>query len=764
MRNYKLLTVWLLAGVLLYGCELPKEPNFKTSHKVEAPLLVNKTFQFLGGDGPVEALIDTTKNEDLDSLLTVDENSFISISKEQDFDFGDLNDAVPSISADPTSFNSQVGEIELGSFSSGNGNLGTADFQSITGLNPALVPAGTQLLGGTTLNPINIDVGSNTDFFVSATLKSGAIEITIGNELGFNISQVDLDLKSGNSVVGSTTFNNLDHGTTQAQQINFSEGDVLENLNVDIDVTWVTQNTQAEPGDLVVESINGVNLVASEVEAAVEGQDFSTSNMTTFDDTDFRFTDASHYVELESGKIKIFPIENDLELAIETLVISFPDIIEAPTSGTTYNPADSLVITLPGGIPAASGATPGVSDSVVVFLADARIYAMNNELSYNISAITENTQNAAPGNQTRVIRETDEISSSVEVTNLQISTAFGEIASQTVVLGGDDEGNGTEVLDLFNEDEVELTELDGLDEFSKEIDGLEFTEASLSINYETSIGVPTTIYGAFLGVNANGEEVYLRGLQGTNTGVAPTDPISGLLVNSTEIPKDSLIKFAIQPSTSGNPETFSITFDETNSSVTQFLNNLPSEIRFIGKAIVNQDGTEATISTPLEFDPMISIDLPLAFKTTEAATFTDTTETTDLQDLPGPEDDTNITEALLNLTYENGLPLGFGIKLNFVDSLGTTFLTLPAGADETYDLLGADVDAVTRFATSATEGAIQIALTDEQFSSLNQTSSVVVQANLNTTGNEEVKVRATDQITLSVSAKISIENTVDLND
>lgn len=750
MRNFKLFTIWALALVLGTGCEIPKKPDFTTSHTVEAPILINKEFQFLGGGGSTEVLIDTTSSE-FDSLFTLDQaTDLIKISIEEEFDFGDLNDAVPEISTDETSFNSQVGELEIGSFSSGNGNLGTASFEDLTGLNPALVPAGTPIPAGTTPAPVNIDVGSSADFFVSATIKRGGIALTLTNNLGFDMNAVNINLNSGSTLVASGTINNLNHGNTSSGTIPFDEGDVLSDINIDVSVSWDAQNTQANPGEIIVEGIDGNGLVASAVEAALEGQDFSTSNSTVFDAAEFSFTDPSHYVELESGVININPIVNGLDLTIDSLVISFPNI------RSSASVADSLVIRYVAGSDQILRSSTAPAKQID--LTGYRIYALNNEISYTISAITENTQDAAPGDQTRVISEDDAIGSSVSITNLQIAEAFGNIAAQTVSLGDDDLSNGETVFDLFNETEVELIEIDGLDDLSTQIKGLEFTSASLSIVYESNIGVPTTIYGAFLGTNGDGEEVYLSGKAGSNAEVSVGDPIDGLLVNGQQIPADSLIKFSLETSNSGT-QMFSLTFDSTNSTVNEFLNNLPSSIRFIGKAVVNEGGGEATIATPLNFDPKFSVDLPLAFLTTEEAIFKDTTETSAFEDFPKPEDNANFTEALLLINYENGLPLGFSLSLSFVDSLGQDVTILPLDGGQ-YDLLGAQVDPTTRFATTPSSGNIQIALTDAQLSELYRATSIIIRSNLITTGNEEVKFRSTDSIKLSVSAKISIENTV----
>ncbi len=770
MRNFKLLTIWGLALVLITGCEVPKKPDFTTSHTLEAPILINKEFQFLGGGGSVEVLIDTTKGE-FDSLFTLDPtNSLISISKEEDFDFGDLNDAIPEISTDETSFNSQVGELELGSFSSSAGNLGEANFEDLTGIGAGTVSAGDPVPPQVISPSVTIDL--DTDFFESATFKSGSLDIVLENNLGYNLDDISITLISDPdpNVGGDETdlVNNgtgaLSDGNQATVSLPFNNGDQLANPQVRVSIAWTSsvnpasadyQEFQRSPVSLVVVSAGGNNLIASQVTAALEGQDFSTSSTTTFDATEFVFSDPSHYVELESGIINIDPIVNGLDLTIDSLIISFPNIRRGPN----YLPGDSLRIRYIPGLDQIqrSSTSPAKERDLAGF----RLYALNNEIEYNIYAVTENTQDAAPGDQTRVINENDEISSAVSIENLRIAEAFGEIVAQNVILGDDDPSNGTDVLDLFNETEVELIEIDGLEDLSSQISGLQFTQASLSINYESNIGVPTTIYGAFLGVNGDGEEVYLNGKEGGNAEVFSTDPIDGLQVNGVQIPADSLIKFELETSNSGL-QMFSLVFDSTNSTVNEFLNNLPSEIRFIGKAVVNEDGTEATISTPLDFDPAFSIDLPLAFRTTEETVFTDTTETDALQDLPTPEDEANFSEGLLVLSYENGLPLGFSLSLTFLDENDAVVTTLPQDASTggQYDLTGAIVNEITRFAETPSSGNIQIALTDAQLSELYRTTSIIIESNLRTSLNEEVKFKATDSIKLSVSAKISIQNTV----
>jgi len=740
--------------IALIACETPQQPDFNTSQKIEAPLLTNKTLQFLGGGGDVEVLIDTTKAE-FDSLFTVTQSGpdagFLTISKTESFDFGDLNDAIPEISAEGTEFSAEVGELSLGSFSSGDGALGEANFEDLTGINPSLVPIGTPLFGANSPT-VNIEVGANTDFFSSATIKRGAIDVGLTNDLGFNINQLNLTLKSGDSEVSTAIVTSFTAGTNRTATLEFESGDVLSDINIDVSMSWSTQNTTDIPTALIVQSINGVDLVASEVVAALEAQEFSSTSTSSFDATEFQFTSPDHYVELASGSIEIAPIVNELDLTIEELVISFPTIRRAP-----YGAADSLVIEYKD---ASKVLRSAESIAQSIDLTGYRLYALDNEVTYTTRAVTENTQDTADPN--RVINETMKISSSVAIENLKIAEAFGKVKPQTVLLGDDDPENGVEIIDIMNDSETELTQIDGLEDLSSQLDGLEFTQARLSIEYTSNIGIPTTIYAAIMGVDGDGEEFFLTGLDGSDKQVLDSDNITGLLKNGEALSTNQLIKFSLDTPPSGQTITSSIEFNGDNSTVVDFLNNLPNEIRFIGKAIINEDGEAATIATPLEFSPSFAVDLPLAFKTTTAATYSDTTETDALENLPNPDDEGGLTikGGQIIINYENGLPLGFGLDLEFLDASESTITNIPLSNEDPIELSAAGVDAVTRYVTSPAISSTILSLSKAQFDELHKTKSVVISARLNSSNNEEVKIKTTDYISISISVSLQMETNV----
>lgn len=755
MAKYKqLLGILFLVGFTA-SCDLsiPDKPDFKTAQTVEVPLINNKTYVFLGDS--TGALIDTT-SEDLDSLFIIDPSSgLISITADEEFDFGDLDDAIPEIDGSNTSFSSEVGEIEIGDFASGNGgNLGEASFAALTGT--ALSPSSGDPVPPQPAVVPEVTIDLETDFFQSATFKSGSLEIVISNDLGFNLSDINVTLVSAPDVgpavdVVSSTSGPVVDEATGTISLPFNANDELANPQVRVSIEWANgQNFQRDPNALIVNSASGNNLLASSVTANLEPQDFSTTSTSTFSDTEFRFTDPLHFVELNSGQISITNFVNNMGIGIESLQISFPGI------RTSADLADSLVIAYPGGISANMSAPDRIID-----LAGYRIYAENNEVSYNIVSATENTQ-TGPNAGAVTIAETDEITATVDISGLGIESAFGIVLAQNVLLGDNDVTNdtGIEILDVFNDNEAELTSIDGLDELSDQIDGFLFTNPIININYNSNIGIETTIYAALVGVDGQGNEVFLtgkeiNGVAGPNMVVEADRPsFTGLVANGRQLEPEELIKFSIDDQSDCVNNTCQISFNINTTNVDEFLNNLPSDIRFVGRAVVNQSESEATIRTPLEFDPNLNVDLPLAFSTEVGApaSFTDTLEFS-----VDPGDD--LEEGSIFIVYSNNLPMGLNIFLSFQDELENELFALPIAGEE-IRLRAALVDDVTGFSNASTDNSFQFTLTESELSLLKDVENIEFSVNLRSSENKAVKLRANDSFTISLGARIKIQTEV----
>ena len=736
----------------LLGCETPGSPDFTLSSRVDTPLIADASFIFLGGRN---ALIDTTSNTDLAELFTIDGDNFITLSVDEEFDLHDLDDIIPVVDVKPSSFDAEVGEIQLDDFSSQEdetGNLGEASFESVTGI-PFPLQEGDIIPGSTSPTPVNIEL--DTDYFVSATIKRGGINISIRNELGFDIDEMIIELFSDNNSIGTVVINDLNHLTSQSRTLIIVENPEVDpevqlfDINTDVTISWSEQTMQDDAGVLIINNLEGNELFASEVEAVVPEQDFFSSGLTDFSADDVQLVQPDHYIELESAIVTIQNIINEIDVDIEMLQLSFPGIRFAP-----FTAADSLVIVLDGEDRIERNNLTPVSKSVD--LSNVRIYAPGNEIDYNIFALTEDTQQSEAGD-TRVINETNLLSAEVVISDLMINEAFGILTNKQILLNTGNLTNG-DGIDLKNDDEAEIIEISGLSDLSGKIEGIEFTNSSLSIDYFTNIDVPATIIGAFLGIDANGNEFYLRGLPGSDFELSPGDPTSDLLVNGSTIPSSDLIKFEIETGDEITTEK-SIKFDSDNTNISEFLSALPVEIRFIGLANVNETGQEeGRVSRPVRFDPSIGVNIPMSMLTVDRATFTDTTNT-DLSGLPGDDDDFEITEGIISINYVNALPFHVDLQLGFLDEEEGLITNVPLQADEPFEFRAGSVSS-SGFVSNSETGTTQISLSLEQLNQLNQTRSVKLIAGLETIGQNEVRVRSTDKVSFQIKGRFTIQRRI----
>jgi hypothetical protein len=743
--NYLICTCALL---FLIQCETPGDPNFTLSQRIDTPLIAEANFQFLGGKN---ALIDTT-SEDLQNLFHVAEDGFITLSKQETLELDDLDDALPDIQVNPVQFEAEVGEIELNDFSSQdeNGNLGEADFSELTGLGIA-PQQGDPIPGAQTPSPVEIPL--NTDFFESAAIKRGGINITLRNELGFNIDMLSLQLFSGNTSVGTAQYNQLSHNTTQSELIVLIENPgidpelFLSDISVEVEIEWSGQTMQDDAGSLIVNDIRGVDLFASEVVVQVPQQEFEQSGSIQIPEDEFRFEQPGHFVQMKSGTLSVEEVFNFTDVDIDRLIISFPGILFPP-----YSPSDSLVISFEGANSISRNNSLAVSQTVD--LAGARIFGSDNSADFNIYAETEDTQTGA-GGDLRTIREDDFVSAVIEVHDLAISEAFGIITRRTVFLNYDDPSNG-EILDLLNEEEAEIIEIEGIKNLSEKVDGLEFTNSNIEIQYAINTDLPASVTAAFMGTDASGNRFFLSGAPGSGLEVSETDFTNRLTVDEIPIPIENLIQFDVNPT--GDPEDLiTFLFNRDNSTVVEFLNQLPVEIRFIGLATFNEDEAEGTLKSPIRLDPAVSVNIPLSLRA-ENATFVDTTSQ-DLGNLPGPDDDSSIEEGSLFIQYSNRIPLGFNLQLELLDEDFELITSIPLGGQEIIEFDPAPVDG-TGFSLGSAENSTMIILSREQLDQLNRTREVRLSAGLLSSDGGEVRIRDIDDITIRVSGRFRLNRLI----
>lgn len=331
-----------------------------------------------------------------------------------------------------------------------------------------------------------------------------------------------------------------------------------------------------------------------------------------------------------------------------------------------------------------------------------------------------------------------------------------------VNLNYDDPSNGTDTLDLFDELEAKITPIEDLKYFSERVGSFSMINSSLSLFYRTNLSVGNNVFLGVVGIDPQKNQSYLQSIPGTAYAYDSTQ-VDGLWAHGQSLSKSQIMKFPIQKSQMvGDTLKGVATFDQSNSNLGDFLANLPTEIRFIGKAEINNPQLTDN-SSDIYFDTAIGLDIPLEIATpSRPATYVDTISV-DFSGLPSPQDNSNIGQGEIKVYYVNQLPLSARVRFQmlneFQQPLATSIPDTTAGLAKAI-LDPAQVDATTLFSTVPAKGVMQIQLTRDQLDQLNQTRYMVIQAYLQTTNDKPVRIQATDYIKMTMSGNFTIESNV----
>lgn len=610
--------------------------------------------------------------------------------------------------------------------------------------------------------------------FVNAEVEEGELRLNISNESNIPLQIDILRFYNAEEFVAKNTGQYFAQGSDIGEIENVvipAQSSVTEVVSLDgvgISNRIAYDGVASSPGTESAETVFSTDLILTELDGSVQlnsassvldPQDFSTSGDVEIAEDDFRLSSMDHYVEIASGMLRIGDIVNEIDLDIDTLIISFPNIRTDFDDSGTYAPADSLYFEFLGDnrIRRSTDQQAGQPE-VEQSLENVRFYAPGNRVDYNIFAITENTRNAVGDDTVRTVRAENTFSATVDIEDLEIKTAFGDVQRRVELLN-EDEGDD-EIIDLFNDNEAEVTEFDDLEELSDRISGLTLSNPSFDLIYDTNLGVKGTVIAAIVGINKKGEEVFLTGKPGSDLEVEAGDDIGNLQSRGSQIDRSDMIKFDIEAVDNIGEVARSrvIRFDSESSNVSDFLSNLPTEIRFVGKVVANPDGDEGFIVDPVEFNTNMGIDIPINLSTEEGnpASIEDTVSS-DLSDLPSPDDDTGLSEMVLYVSYDNGLPFSTGFELEFLDENNNVITSATGQPIETlgFNINAAQVDELSRFVTQPTSDVTEITLTGEQLDYLHKTRNIRLLGELATRRDDvsgEVKLRADDSITLKISA------------
>ena len=195
-----------------------------------------------------------------------------------------------------------------------------------------------------------------------------------------------------------------------------------------------------------------------------------------------------------------------------------------------------------------------------------------------------------------------------------------------------------------------------------------------------------------------------------------------------------------------------ITIDNTNSNVSEFLAFLPSKLEYSLSALSNPDGPEASYNFVSD-DSEINIDfefiLPLYFKADNFALL----DTIDLDLIDIDEDADFIESVSVMLEVSNGLPLDIDFQLFFLDSVYNHVDSL--FSDNSQPVISAGIiDPLTKTIIAPGIKTSLVEYTDEEISALNTVRFGVIRAGLKT---------PTDSNGDLVSVKFFTDYSVDFN-
>ncbi|ACY48748.1 hypothetical protein [Rhodothermus marinus] len=582
---------------------------------------------------------------------------------------------------------------------------------------------------------------------LGAVLASSQLALTLHNQLPIALQIESLQIRTREPVGGYPA------GYTALQLGSVTVGPG-ETVTVPVQLGVVSREVDAvamvsTPGSATPVDISAADRLEMTLQGTVrldalyfypQGETFRTDGSISIQSDEVAFAPGD-YVTLADGQLVLEDLLSTLDVNLDTLQLSFPDIRRAP-----YGPGDTLVVRFvrgavddPGrylfaGLPAGSAVTRALT------LRDLRLYPAQNTLRYHIYGRLETAS------QARALEATDSVRAMVRLENLDLKDAHVQVSNLTADLNDDVNGDG--LLDVALDAEARISSVDGLDELSKRVSGLQVQGTDLTLSLTTNIGGEATLYLAILGRAADGTTRFLRG-RGAYA-VTPDDPvIAPLRYNGSPLGADQLIRLPFMGTDDPDrPVTRTYVLDATNSNIDEFLSLLPQELRVVGRVVAS--GT-VQLRKPLTVTARAGLRIPLHIAA-DVIEVQDTVEV-DLSslDLPtDPQDDVQVEEARLTLRYANGIPLAVATEIELLDAFEQPIgVRIPA--ENTLQVAAAPVDG-QGFATTYREGEVSVSLTRDQLALLKQgrRARLVLQVQTPAEQVSAVRIRASDALRLQL--------------
>ena len=536
-----------------------------------------------------------------------------------------------------------------------------------------------------------------------ATFSSGRLEFSLKNNIGAPLNGFSISLfnTTGHILIGTASSGDvIPDGATGIAVMDLTNKTVTNSVTAAV----VLNGSDGNP------VVSNIDLDLRNIETTVSGKDLVIESgrvilpsqvLTALNDTDSMLVDPGAGIELNEIKL------NEGE-------INYNVISPYPVSGTvnlTFPTAIRNGIVLSSTIPVTGLMTSGIIpvDNTTINLGTDPLQPFNEipvVYSFQISS----------GGNIVTFDKADIFVVTAELSDPDYDYVKGYFGKQTQTIG-------PEILDLEIDDILSHIQGDFL-----------ISNPSIRLNYSNSFSVPIKI------------DLQAQGKRDTRTVDLGLDTIE---IDYPEYPERDI--------------TSSFLIDRNNSALPQLISMPPGEISFSGSAITNpsdEGSRDNYIFGDSRFLGSIEIEVPLELRFNNFQ-FADTIDNFMISDDPDGDhvlDPENFNMLRLDITAQNGFPLGASMSVSLYNPVTKTVIrTIDA-----QDLLKPAIVDANGKVTSPVESKTSILFTQTFFDDINKADQMIFMFRLNTSGTNAVKFYSDYSIKFNAALVLKPDIIIDL--
>lgn len=522
--------------------------------------------------------------------------------------------------------------------------------------------------------------------FSYAIVESGLVRMIVENNMPIPIgSPITIELwdTATNQLISSTTTNQqVAPGTTSSFTIDLA-GKRIPNL---LSVRMLADSPGSGGSPVLIDASSSFvmtaeigDLTVSEALAEIPSQEVSEQDVVSISDSL-----VVHEAQIESGQIQLLVTGN---IAVDSWVVyELPDFLTP--SGTTY--VDSFFV--------GRNTSPNLS----IDLGGLTLRPQIADFSQQIIRFNWTVKTVDTGANKALVRSSDAMNASVNITKLVFSRVTGKLGNQTVDI---------------SQDNIDI-------DIPADVDSVFFATATMELIINNGINFPAEIHLVIEGENDKGAHAFLN------------------------------VNDVLQPATApGEPVTTTIVLDHTNSNIEEFISIIPSVIRVTGNVRLSNSQWVGTVTKSDFVDGDVEIKAPIVVKLPSQ------TVETDVQVLNIDEDVRkdiidNLSNGSFFVELTNHLPVGATIEFLFCEKDSVyqrpRLLVGPIGAE------AALVDG-SGYVVTPQDSQIDLELTEEEMRTfLFDPLYSGVRLRLYGTDGKYVRVRNSDYLKMKSYAKIKV--------